>query len=80
MAKIKIVPNDEGIQALLKSGEMEHIISGITSRIASRAGRGYASDVKMMGQRVISSAYTATEDAMKDCAENDTLLKELHDD
>lgn len=74
MSKVKIEINTENIGALLKSGETETMIKGLADQIASRAGTGYASDTYLTPGRVVASAYTATEEAVKDNSENNTLL------
>lgn len=50
-------------------------VGDIAQKIANRAGDGYEADIKYMGSRVIASAYTATIEARKDNAENQTLKK-----
>lgn len=75
MSKVELVLNESGIRQLLKSHEMKAGLGDIAQNIASRAGEGYESDIKYMRTRVIASAYTATEEAMQDSKENDTLRK-----
>lgn len=77
MSKIKIELNSSGIQSLLKGSEVEAAVRSEAERIASNAGRGYAADTKQMSGRVIASAYTADEEAMKDNLENNTLLRSI---
>lgn len=78
MSNLKIEVNYAGVGEMLKSSEMQSLVGGIANTIANNAGNGYASDTKLMGTRWIASAYTDTTDAMKDCNENNTLLKALH--
>lgn len=75
MAKVKIELNSAGIRALLKGPETETCLRSEAESIASRAGRGYATDSKQMPGRVIASAYTADEEAMQDNLNNNTLLR-----
>lgn len=78
MSKIqatKISVSYEGVGKLLKSREMQDGLRELAEGIARRAGSGYASDTKVMGTRVIASAYTEDEAAMRDSLENNTLLK-----
>lgn len=77
MSKIRVELNSAGVRELLKSPEMQSIVGELAGEIAQRAGDGYASDVKMMGTRVIASAYTETRAAMKDTLENNTLLRAM---
>lgn len=74
MSNVKIEINTTNIGALLKSGETESVIKSLADQIANRAGTGYASDTYMTPGRVVASAYTATEEAVKDNSENNTLL------
>lgn len=75
MSKVKVVLNESGVRQLLKSHEMKVGLGDIAQNIAERAGDGYESDIKYMRTRVIASAYTATEEAMKDNQKNNTLKK-----
>lgn len=75
MSKVKLELNERGIIKLLKSHEMKVGLGDIAQNIAEKAGEGYESDIKYMRTRVIASAYTATEDAMKDNDKNNTLRK-----
>lgn len=75
MSKVKVELNTKGVRQLLKSHEMKNIVGDIAQNIANGAGEGYESDIKYMGTRVIASAYTATEKAMKDNKKNNTLRK-----
>lgn len=77
MAKVRIELNSSGIKALLKGSEVESCIKSEADRIASRAGTGYASDTKQMSSRVIASTYTASDEAMRDNLENNTLLRSI---
>lgn len=71
----KVSVSYQGVGKLLKSKEMQGGLQDLAAGIARRAGSGYASDTKMMGTRVIASAYTEDEAAMRDSLENNTLLK-----
>lgn len=77
MAKVRIELNSSGIQNLLKGSEVEALVKSKADEIATRAGRGYSSDSRQMPGRVIASAYTADEEAMRDNMENNTLLRSL---
>lgn len=74
MSNVKIEINTENIGALLKSGETESMLKGLADQIANRAGIGYASDTYMTPGRVVASVYTATDEAIMDNLENNTLL------
>ena len=74
---IKVELNHEAVGEMLKSSEMQELIKSYADEIAKRAGEGYTSDTYNAGSRVIASAYTETEEAMKDNLENNTLLKAM---
>lgn len=67
--------NTSGVAKLLRSQELQNVLETKAAEIASRAGKGYTHDTKMMGTRVIASVYTDTKEAALDCADNNTLLK-----
>lgn len=78
MSNVKIVLNLQGIRKeILQSSEMGEILGEITDGIQSRCGVGYAKDVKKANSRYISSVYTESANAMRDCKKNNTLLKGL---
>lgn len=77
MTKVTVEMNHDGMRELLKSAELESFLGQEAQRIAGRCGAGYAWDTKQMPSRVIASVYTDTYDAMKDSAENQTLLHAL---
>lgn len=77
MSKVKIVLNRAGVGALLKSPEMQGLLREKAGEIAGRCGEGYGADSKVLGTRAVASAYTQTAGAMRDCLENNTLLKAM---
>lgn len=77
MSKVKFKLNRDGVGQLLKSKEMEKIVSGHASRTARASGQGYASSTKNAGSRVVGKAYAETWQAKRDNAKNNTLLKNL---
>lgn len=70
-----IVLNNGEIGKFMKSEEMTKMLHERAEQIANRAGTGYAADTKMMGTRVIASAYTDSFDAMRDNLDNNSLLR-----
>ena len=67
--------NSAGIQELLKSPAMQGILANIGREKAAAAGDGYRSDVHVFQKRAVAHVYTASERAMRDNYENNTLLK-----
>ena len=78
MANIKIEVNYKNVGQLLKSDDMRNIVKSAAETIAHNAGQGYRYDAKVMGTRVIASAYAGSKKAKRDCLENNTLLKAAH--
>lgn len=69
----KFVLNRAGVRELMQSEEMQDVLLDHAKSIATRAGEGY--DVFVGKTRANVSVYTATESAMKDNLDNNTLEK-----
>lgn len=69
--------NYEGVGDLLKSDEMMSVCREIAEEIQARAGDGYDISEYVGTSRVNVSVYAATDEAMKECYEDNTLLKAL---
>ncbi len=69
--------NRSGVRALLKSAEMENFCAKEAEAIRSRCGEGYAAETNMEKNRVTAVVWPDTEDAWRDAAENNTILKAL---
>ena len=67
--------NDQGIQALLKSPEMQGYLDEIASSKASAAGPGYESEVHVFSKRAVAHVYPGDFRAAQDNFDNNTLLK-----
>lgn len=70
--------NRAGVREFLRSAQVAGMITPISARIANSAGAGYGTDVKVMPTRVISSAYTATPEAVRREASEQRLLRAFH--
>lgn len=75
MNKCKFKLNRAGVGELLKSAEMQELMSEYGSEIASRAGSGYSSSVHNTGQRQAANVFPADESSARDNYKNNTLLK-----
>ncbi|MBR6206995.1 MAG: hypothetical protein IKQ73_07525 [Oscillospiraceae bacterium] len=75
MGKLTIKLNSAGVRALLKSPEMQAMLSERARQIADRAGSGYETDVFNGKTRANASVYAATASAASDNLKNNTLLK-----
>ena len=69
--KLKFKLNYKGVGQLLKSAEMQSVLSSYANEIKNRAGDGY--DVYV--GRTRANVSVATEAAAQDNLENNTLLK-----
>lgn len=75
MARIEL--NKSGVKSLLKSKEMMKICKSEAFKIKNKCGDGYGYDTYVGQNRVNASVYTASQDAMKDNSENNTLVKNM---
>lgn len=82
MSKFKLEINKEGLEALMKSPEMQAYLESKAQEVAARAGDGYeahlAIGTKAKLNRATAFVTTETEEAKKDNLENNTLLRALH--
>ena len=67
--------NSAGVRQLLKSEEMQSVLSEYGSEVASNAGSGFEKDERIYKKRAVVNVYPKTEHArIKDYKEN-SLLK-----
>lgn len=75
MSNVRIELNDEGIQALLKSSEMQSLLSEVAGQRAASAGAGYGSEVHVFQKRTVAHVFPVTMEASRDNYYHNTLLK-----
>lgn len=75
--KVKFVLNRSGVRSLLRGAEMMEIIDAKAGRVAQRAGIGYVTSKYIGRNRVNVSVYAETDEAWRDCLENNSLIKAL---
>lgn len=75
--KVKFVLNRSGVRSLLRGAEMMEIIDAKAGRVAQRAGIGYVTSKYTGRNRVNVSVYAETDEAWRDCLENNSLIKAL---
>ncbi|NCC60988.1 MAG: hypothetical protein EOM12_08590 [Verrucomicrobiae bacterium] len=75
MSKWKIKLNSAGVRELLKSQEMQAVITKKASGIRTRCGDGYNQDIYVGRNRANAMVWAETYEAMKENAENNTILK-----
>nr|DAL58595.1 MAG TPA_asm: type I neck protein [Caudoviricetes sp.] len=65
-----------GLNTLMRSGEMQSILTAAAKQIAAAAGDGYeAETARPLTYAAIASAYAGDYDAKLDNSEHNTLLK-----
>ena len=75
MSKMRFDLNKAGVRDLLRSAEMESVVSSLASDISGRCGEGYATDSHVGKNRVNAMVYADTDEAKKDNLGNNTILK-----
>lgn len=74
MSKGKFVLNTSGVRELLKSEELRTVVEEYASRIAKTAGNGFTANARV-SNRAVARVIAETDEAMRDCEDNNTLLK-----
>lgn len=77
MADVRIEVNSAGIQALLKSPEVEALLKAKAGRIAAAAGEGMEATSRVGRTRARASVVTATREARKAEAVDRALTKAI---
>lgn len=77
MSDFKIELNREGVRALLRSPEMLALCRGYAASAQARCGKGYKMDARTGKNRVNAMVWASTRAAVRDNAQNNTLLKAL---
>ena len=75
MAKNELVLNDEGIQALLKSKEIQDVLLGEAKKLSNRAGYGYSVDVYTGKTRANASVRSFNNSSKNKNLKDNALLK-----
>lgn len=75
MAKMKFKLNHAGVGQLLKSTEMQKVLTDKATGVKNRAGEGYAQDIYVGKTRANAMVYADSFKAKKDNMKNNTLLK-----
>lgn len=75
MSKMKFKLNYSGVGQLLKSSEMQSVLSEKATSIRQRVGDGYDQDVYVGKSRANAMVSARTYKAKKDNLKNNTLLK-----
>ncbi len=75
MSKMRFKLNRAGVRELLKSPEMQAVLTDKAKGIRNRAGNGYESNVYVGITRANAMVYTDTIQAIRDNLKNNTLSK-----
>ncbi|CYX62069.1 hypothetical protein [Streptococcus suis] len=75
MSNIRFKLNRKGVAELMKSSQMQSILTEKAKMVASRAGEGYASDIYVGKTRANAMVYADSIKAKRDNKKNNTLLK-----
>jgi hypothetical protein len=67
--------NQKGVRELLKSDEMQSVLSARARSIRERCGEGYEQDIHVGKNRANAMVTAKTRKAKKDNLKNNTLLK-----
>lgn len=74
-SKIKVELNLAGINAMMKSGEIESALASAGNAVATAAGVGYESSTHQASFVAIANVYANDSKSRKDNRDNNTLLK-----
>jgi len=75
MSKMQFKLNKAGVGSMLKSAEMQSVLSKQASAIKNRCGEGYEQDIFVGKNRANAMVWADSYQARKENMENNTLLK-----
>ncbi|NQP35061.1 hypothetical protein HO923_00640 [Streptococcus suis] len=75
MARIKFKLNSAGVRELMKSPQMQAVLTDKANAIRNRAGDGYESDIYVGKTRANAMVYADSFQAKRDNKKHNTLLK-----
>ena len=75
MSNFKFKLNQSGVRELMKSTEMQSVLTNYASNIRNRCGDGYEQDIYVGSNRANAMVSAATVKAKRDNNKNNTLLK-----
>lgn len=73
----KFVLNSKGLNELMKSAEMQSILTQKAKAVAAKCGPGYETDIYVGKMRANASIGPKTKKAKRDNYKNNTLLKAI---
>lgn len=75
MSKEKFQLNRKGVAELMKSKEMQGILTEYASGVKNRCGDGYTQDIYVGKNRANAKVSAETKEALSDNIKNNTILK-----
>ena len=75
MSKEKFKLNRKGVAELMKSKEMQGILTEYASGVKNRCGDGYTQDIYVGKNRANAKVSAETKEALSDNIKNNTILK-----
>lgn len=75
MSNFEFKLNRSGVRELMKSAEMQSVLTNYASNIRNRCGDGYEQDIYVGSNRANAMVSAATIKAKRDNNKNNTLLK-----
>ena len=75
MSSFKFKLNRSGVRELMKSAEMQSVLTNYASNIRNRCGNGYEQDIYVGSNRANAMVSATTIKAKRDNNKNNTLLK-----
>ncbi|MGT2744869.1 hypothetical protein ACVRW4_05950 [Streptococcus phocae subsp. phocae] len=75
MSNFKFELNIAGVAELMKSSEMQQVLTAKAEAVRERCGDGYEQDIYVGRNRANAMVSAKTKKAKKDNLENNTLLK-----
>ena len=75
MNKLQIKLNRKGVSDLMKSKEMQTVLTSAASEIRQRCGEGFSQDVYIGRNRANAMVWAETPEAKQENLKNNTLLK-----
>lgn len=76
--KTRFELNPAGVRELLRSKQMNDIVSKKAQQAQSRLGTGYSTDTYTGKNRVNAMVWAESAEAKKENSENNSLLKAVH--
>ncbi len=78
MAKTKVKLNWAGGRELMRSPEIQGVLQEVAGNVVAKCGDGYEVETYTAQTRAVTGVRAVSPKAIRDCFENNTLIKALH--